>query len=309
MSTPEELQLTHVHGDRIELRAGGVDLLSYVYRPEAPFEAPKPYLHPLRTLSGGVVTDYRPNDHRWHKGLQLTASHLSGQNLWGGNSWITGEGYQYLPERVGSMSHEGFGEVAAAEGRAVISERLVWRSHAGDAWADESRRIEAGGLDREAGAWTLTWASAITNRRAEPLRFGSPTTAGREMAGYTGLFWRGPRGFREGRIISPDAEGEALMGTQAPWVAFSGEFDGNDGHATLVFAHAPENDHTGAAGEHPAHWFVRSDPFAAVAPSWAFHEELVLDPGATLTRRWRVVVADGSWERDDVATYLAGQAW
>ncbi|MER7999970.1 PmoA family protein [Streptomyces sp. NPDC095613] len=303
------LLLTHAHGDRIELRAGDVTLLSYVYRPEAAWEAPKPYVHPLRTLSGGVVTDYRPNDHRWHKGLQLTASHLSGQNLWGGNSYVHGRGYLRLPERVGSMSHEDFDEVSAGDGRAVIAERLLWRHHDGTPWAEETRRIEIHDIDHTAGAWTLTWSSAVTNRRDEELRFGSPTTAGREMAGYTGLFWRGPRAFRDGQLLGPELAGQELMGTQAPWVAYSGEFDGRDGHATLVFAHAPENDHTGAGGQHPAHWFVRSDPFAAVAPSWAFHEELVLPPGDTLARRWRVVIADGSWDREKITDYLAGLPW
>jgi hypothetical protein len=129
------------------------------------------------------------------------------------------------------------------------------------------------------------------------------------MAGYTGLFWRGPRAFREGRIIGPDAEGPELMGGQAPWLAYSGEHDGTDGHATLVFVHAPENDHTGAEGTHPAHWFVRNEPFAAVAPSWAFFDELELAPGDTLTRRYRVVVADGAWEREEIAKYLEAHPW
>ena len=133
--------------------------------------------------------------------------------------------------------------------------------------------------------------------------------AGREMAGYTGLFWRGPRAFRDGRIIGPDSEGPRLMGEQAPWLAYSGEHDGTDGHATLVFAHAPENDHSGAGGAHPAHWFVRNDPFAGAAPSWAFFDELELAPGATLRRRYRVVVADGAWERADIAKYLDAHPW
>ncbi|RII13343.1 hypothetical protein DSC45_23625 [Streptomyces sp. YIM 130001] len=71
----------------------------------------------------------------------------------------------------------------------------------------------------------------------------------------------------------------------APWLAYTGEFDERDGHATLVFAHAPENDHAGEAGTHPAHWFVRNEPIPVVGPSWAFHEELVLAPGADLARR------------------------
>ncbi|MFI6357147.1 PmoA family protein [Streptomyces sp. NPDC050743] len=305
------LRLVHAYGDRITVSepATGVELFAYVYRAEAAWEAPRPYLHPVRTLAGAVVTDYRPNDHRWHKGLSLTASHLSGANLWGGNTYVHGQGYLELPERVGSMRHAGFDEVSAADGRAVLAERLTWHPYDGELWAEEERRIEVHDVDPGSGSWALTWTSAITNRRAEPLRFGSPTTASRELAGYTGLFWRGPRAFRQGRITGPEEEGPALMGAQAPWLAYCGEHDGIDGHATLVFAHAPENDHSGASGTHPAHWFVRNEPFAAVAPSWSFFEELELAPGDTLRRRYRVVVADGAWQREDVVKYLQAHPW
>ncbi|MGV4982044.1 DUF6807 domain-containing protein [Streptomyces sp. NRAIS4] len=305
------LRVVHAHGDRITVSepATGVELFAYVYGPEAAWESPRPYLHPVRTLAGAVVTDYRPNDHRWHKGLSLTASHLSGANLWGGNTYVHGQGYLELPERVGSMRHAGFDEVSATGGRALIAERLTWHPYDGELWAEEERRIEVHDVDPDSGSWALTWTSAITNRRAEPLLFGSPTTAGRELAGYTGLFWRGPRAFREGRITGPVGEGPALMGTRAPWLAYSGEHDGGDGHATLVFAHAPENDHSGARGTHPAHWFVRNEPFAAVAPSWSFFAELELAPGDTLRRRYRVVVADGAWRREDVVEYLEVHAW
>ncbi|MFS0695566.1 PmoA family protein [Streptomyces nitrosporeus] len=305
------LGLVHRHGERLTVTVAdtGAELLSYVYRAEAAWEAPKPYVHPLRTLAGRVVTDYRPNDHRWHKGLQMTASHLSGQNLWGGNSYVHGEGYLALPGRVGSMAHAGFDEVAAGDGRARFTERLTWHPYGGGLWADETRRIEVHDVDPADGSWALTWSCAVTNRREEPLRFGSPTTQGRPDAGYTGLFWRGPRAFAGGRVLGPDAEGPGMMGRQAPWLAYCGEHDGVDGHATLVFAHSPENDHTGAGGGHPAHWFVRDSPYAAVAPSLAFHEELVLEPGATLTRRYRVLVADGEWDRARVAARLDALAW
>ncbi|MFB8025421.1 MULTISPECIES: PmoA family protein [unclassified Streptomyces] len=305
------LEVVLHHGEHLAVTAAesGVELLRYVYRAEDPWEAPKPYIHPLRTLSGRVVTGYRPNDHRWHKGLQMTASHLSGANLWGGNSYVHGEGYLALPERVGSMAHAGFDEVSVRDDGVRFTERLTWHPRSGALWADETRRIEVHDVDVPAGSWALTWSSAITNRRAEPLRFGSPTTHGRPDAGYTGLFWRGPRAFRDGRIIAPHAEGPELMGQQAPWLAYGGEHDETDGHATLVFVHAPENDHAGVRGEHPAHWFVRNSSFAAVAPSLAFHDELVLGPGATLTRRYRVVVADGAWGRDRIAAVVGGLSW
>ncbi|MFE3517471.1 PmoA family protein [Streptomyces sp. NPDC059166] len=305
------LDVVHRHGDHLSVTVGatGVELLRYVYRAEDAWEAPKPYIHPLRTLSGRIVTGYRPNDHRWHKGLQMTASHLSGANLWGGNSYVHGQGYLALPERVGSMAHVAFDEVSVEAGGLRIAERLSWHPRSGELWAEEIRRIEVHDIDEPGGSWALTWSSEITNRRVEPLRFGSPTTHGRPAAGYTGLFWRGPRAFRDGSIIAPHAEGPELMGQQAPWLAYSGEHDESDGHATLVFVHAPENDHSGARGEHPAHWFVRNSSFAAVAPSFAFHDELVLAPGATLARRYRVVVADGAWERGRIAAMVDGLVW
>ncbi|MET8961009.1 PmoA family protein [Streptomyces sp. NPDC004074] len=304
-------RVVHTHGDRITLTepTTGVELFAYVYAPESAWEAPKPYLHPMRTLAGDIVTGYRPHDHRWHKGLQLTASHLSGQNLWGGNTYVHGEGYLALPELVGSMAHAGFDEITADDGGAVIAERLTWHPHGGALWAEEERRIEVHDVDAASRSWALTWTSSITNRRGEALRFGSPTTAGRESAGYTGLFWRGPRAFRGGRVIGPDPGGPWPMGRQAPWLAYAGEHDDTDGQATLVFVHAPENDHLGERGTHPAHWFVRTEPFAALAPSWAFHEELELAPGDTLRRRYRVVVADGAWEREQVAAYLEEHPW
>ncbi len=47
--------------------------------------------------------------------------------------------------------------------------------------------------------------------RAIPI--GSPTTRGRENAGYGGLFWRGPRSFTGGSVLAPGvAGGDELRG-------------------------------------------------------------------------------------------------
>ncbi|MEV3973269.1 PmoA family protein [Streptomyces sp. NPDC050698] len=306
------IRVTHTHGEDIAVTAAnGTEILRYVYRPDPdPFESRKPYAHPVRTLSGRTVTGYRPNDHRWHKGLQMTASHLSGQNFWGGNCYVHGEGYLPLPERVGSMRHDGFADLTVEDDRLALTEHLTWIENGGEEWAREVRGLSVHSVDEESGSWALDWSIRLTNTRSAPLAFGSPTTAGREMAGYTGLQWRGPRDFTGGTVFAPDGDADAgkLMGTQGPWLAFTTEHDEVDGHSTLVFAHAPENlDETSPA--HESHWFVRSEPFPTVAFSWAFFEEFELPPGESFAYRYRVVVADGAWDRERVAAHLEGLPW
>jgi len=306
------IRVTHAHGDHIAVTAAnGTEILRYVYRPDPEaFESRKPYAHPVRTLAGHTVTGYRPSDHRWHKGLQMTASHLSGQNFWGGNCYVHGQGYLALPERVGSMRHDGFPELTVEDDRLAVTEELTWIENGGAEWAREVRGLTVHSVDEAAGAWALDWSIRLTNTHDQPLRFGSPTTEGREMAGYTGLQWRGPRDFSGGTVFAPDsdADAEKLMGSQGPWVACTTEHDDVDGHSTLVFAHAPENlDEKSAI--HESHWFVRAEPIPTVAFSWAFFEEFELPPGESFAYRYRVVFADGAWDRERVAAHLEGMPW
>ncbi|WP_129837775.1 PmoA family protein [Streptomyces sp. RFCAC02] len=312
MSTP--LSVEHALGERIAVAAGGTEILSYVYRPDpVEFESRKPYAHPVRTLGGALVTGYRPNDHRWHKGLQMTASHLSEQNFWGGNSYLGPDrGYQPVHDRIGSMRHEGFPVLEADAERVTIAEDLTWLSNAGEAWAAERRTLTVHSADAADGSWALDWAIHLTNTRGEPLRFGSPTTAGREMAGYTGLQWRGPRDFTGGTVLLPGGPlpDEEAMGTpaaEARWLGFTAERDDTDAHTTLLFVHAPEN--TTASAVHPSHWFVRSQPIPTVAFSWAFFEEFELAHGESFSYRYRVVFADGAWDAERAERYVENQRW
>jgi hypothetical protein len=285
---------------------GDTEIFTYRYRPALDaFECPAPYFHPLRTLSGGVVTVHRPYDHRWHKGLAMTASHLSGQNFWGGVSYVHGApngGYVVLPN-IGALEHRGF-TAFAPDGAAHLIERVDWISAEGEQWIEEAREISVLDVDAADGRWTLEFASALTNVREQALEFGSPTVFGRVSAGYSGFFWRGPRSFTGGRVLAGNGlEGPETMGERAPWLAYGGEFDEIDGQATLLFRAAPDT-----PGGEPF-WFVRNDPFAAVNPSLAFFEGLRLPPRHTLARRYRVTIADGAWNRERIEAHLAGRDW
>lgn len=307
MTATDELTAALLEDDAatsaVTARVGDRELFRYSYRPELdPFECPAPYFHPLRTLGGGLVTNHRPNDHRWHKGLAMTISHLSGQNFWGGNTYVPGtEGHGYVPlPNVGSLVHREFESFDGGS----FAESIDWISHDGDHWIAETRRVAVLDVDPEDGRWTLQFDTELRNVGGRVLEIGSPTVFGRVLAGYSGFFWRGPRSFAGGDILAGGGlEGPEVMGRRAPWLAYTGEFDGIDGHATLLFRAAPDT-----PGGEP-YWFVRSEPFAAVNPSLAFHQGLDLQPDETLARSYRVTVADGAWDRERVEAHLREQSW
>lgn len=294
------LAITRHDDETLAVSAGDVEILAYVYRPATPtFEGPKPYLHPVRTLAGNVVTAYRPHDHPWHKGIQMTASDVSGQNFWGGVTYVRGQGYVVRPN-VGSMRHKGFTITDQGPERICFAERLLWHTQAGQHWVDEVREFTVGNVDDD--VWELEFAIAVTNVRSEPLVFGSPTTQGRPLAGYTGLFWRGPRAFTDGQVIAADGlGGPEMMGKSARWLAYVGRHDEVDASSTLLFLDHPDNKNT--------YWFVRNTPFPAVNPSFAFYDPVALVPGDTLRLRYRVLIADGAWDSSRLDSYVEEHPW
>ncbi|ALG15357.1 hypothetical protein AOZ06_37615 [Kibdelosporangium phytohabitans] len=252
-------------------------LFRYTYRPDTPaFECPCPSFHPLRSLDGDVVTGYRPHDHRWHKGLAMTASHLSGQNFWGGASYVTGKGYRVLPN-VGSLVHRGF--------TGAWTEEIDWITAAGEKWIAERRTID---YVFDYDSWWLDLTFELHNVRGEALEFGSPTVFGRDQAGYCGFFWRGPRSFTGGTILAPDGRtGPELMGARADWLAFVGAHDEVDRMSTVVIQGDPANP--------SGRWFVRNEPYPVVNPSLAFYEPLRLPADETLRLRYRLMIGCGAW--------------
>lgn len=285
--------------DRLLLRTGDGVLAEYVFRPDHPtYESPRPYFSPIRTLGGELVSLYRPHDHVWHKGIAWSLPVVGDENFWGGPTFVRGEGYVQLPNN-GEQRHVSFTAAAGsadAPRRAVAraDERLEWVTQAGEMIFEEERRIAASVLEDD--AWLLGFATRLTNRTDRPIPIGSPTTRGRDNAGYGGLFWRGPRSFTGGRLLAPGVVGgDELRGTRAPWMGFTGRHDETDAASTIVMVDDPAN------LQHPPQWFARSEDFACLCPAPFFSEEHVIEPGATMALRYGVVVADGDADPDRAA--------
>jgi hypothetical protein len=245
--------------------------------------SPRPYLHPIQTPSGIVVTDLAPADHPWHAGLSLAVADVGGDNLWGGNTFVAGQGYVLLDDH-GRM--ELSGPIEAAELGSACSELrfdVIWRDRRGEPIVRERRTI-GGSATSLPEAWVLTARSELTNLTCRPLSFGSPGTRGRPDAGYGGWTLRLAPGLRGCEVLTSAAPGidvgERAMGQPASWVCYRG------GGVTLVMADAS------TPRAQPA-WYVRAEAFPAVGPAPFFHNVVELAPGATLNLAVAVIIADG----------------
>ncbi|BCB75901.1 PmoA family protein [Phytohabitans flavus] len=277
------LKAHHDTGRSVTVTAGNVDLLTYVYAPDTPtLESPKPYLHPVRTLAGDVVTAFRPDDHVWHKGIAWSLPYVGKHNFWGGPTYVDGQ-YVQLANN-GSATHQEMTALTTDGDKLAVAHRLDWRTEAGEPVFDERRSLAVTVLDGR--AWALVFATEMANVSGSTLDIGSPTTKGRPNAGYGGLFWRGPRSFTGGTVQSPERTGGGndLRGTRAEWLAYRS--DGGRG-STIVMVDDPANP------RHPTPWFARSEEFACLCPAPFFHEEVAVPHGETVGFRYAVVVAAG----------------
>lgn len=283
-----------------------VELMRYVYAPtELQFESPRPYVHPLRTPSGRLVSVFRPWDHVWHKGITMALPNVGPDNFWGGATYTRKVGWYADLKNNGSQDHDEVLETAVGEDHAVFKHALVWHrqpsdgSPVGAAVFTETRTLTAT-LVPEQDAWVLGWRSELTNVSGAPIEMGSPTTEGRENAGYGGLFWRGPRSFTGGALVASNGvTGEDVRGTRGEWAGFCGRHDDVDGSSTVVFVdRTPDQDLD-------TKWFVRSEPFACINPAPFFDRVRVVDVAETIELHHAVVIADGESDASRMAELAA----
>ncbi|EMF55157.1 MULTISPECIES: PmoA family protein [Streptomyces] len=264
------------------LRVAGRPVGRYLTRPELPERhSPRPYLHPVTTLSGTAVTELSPADHTHHLGVGVAVPDVEGHNFWGGRTYVRDRGPTELANH-GSQRHTAF-QLRDPDG---FVEELRWVASPGELLR-ERRTVAATELTES--SWALDFTFSLTNTTDAPVSIGSPATNGRPGAAYGGFFWRARKEAAAPRVFTADAEGEsAVHGQRADWLALAG------GTWTLVFAGA-----TAATRRDP--WFVRAEEYPGVGSSLAHSERLPIGPGETAVRRVVTVVADGVLDRGEAA--------
>ncbi|MFF3444866.1 DUF6807 family protein [Streptosporangium sp. NPDC002721] len=263
------------------LRAGSREVATYTQRGDLqPTDAPRPHLHPVRTLGGTVVTETQPADHVHHFGAGVAISDVNGVNFWGGSTYVPGVGPKILPNH-GRQRRRSLRPVDGG-----FAELLDWVGPDGTVLAAEERTLVARTLP---DAWALDFAFTLDNRTGEPLSIQSSACKGRTGAGYGGFFWRAPKDSPGLDVLAEGASGErAVHGSLSPWLALTCD------DWSLLFVQT--------LGLDP--WFVRVAEYPGVGPALAWDAPLTVPD--RLERAITVVVADGRLSPER-ATALAGE--
>jgi len=187
-------------------------------------DAYKPYLHPLHTPSGRVVSAAVPHDHRHHKGL-MYALRLPELNFW--------EEVPTLPgERTGRQRPLALSIHTASGPMVGFTQSLLWEAEDGtDPVLAEQRTITC---TASARGFMWSWQTRLEALRALELVMSqwALTRADGRKVNYHGLGLRFPRSF--GAMASSSqimldgqpADYAQALGAQAEAITVIGAYDG-----------------------------------------------------------------------------------
>lgn len=239
----------------------------------ADVHAPRPHLHPVRSLSGTRITAASPADRRHHHGLSIALPDVAGTNFWGGRTYVAGEGMRV----VGDHGRQVRLSAEVAEGRpSRLVERLEWQGREGEVLLDEERTLDGELLEGAAG-WALRWSSEFTARRA--LTISNPAEESGSLPGYGGIFWRFAAA-DEHRVASSLGTGGVVHGSRSPWLVVAARH--GVAWTTVVLVQ-----------DRGRPWFVRTSPYLGAGPAVASGRPIELGEGHPLGVRLAAVVLDG----------------
>ncbi|HHU39427.1 MAG TPA: Gfo/Idh/MocA family oxidoreductase [Propionibacterium sp.] len=258
-----------------------------------PTSSPRPYLHPIRTLSGVRISESHPADHDWHCGLSFTMQDVNGVNFWGGRTYVRDRGYTWLGDQ-GAIRHARWIDRSPQH----LEQELRWCGPIVDPLEHpiepvelvETRRLDWWRDDER--TWVLDADLHLASPTGQAVTLGGPGTNGRDV-GYGGWQLR-LRHCVDARVFGPGfTSADEVFGRTAPWVGWTATIDGRP--VTVGMGH---HDTEAEASDR---WFVRQGgEWNGIGTALAWSEVVPVP----LRRRYRLVVADGTLTADRLATLL-----
>ncbi|MGO4880015.1 MAG: PmoA family protein [Bryobacteraceae bacterium] len=268
-------------------------------------EVNKPYLHPLRSASGKIVTRGYPmedlpgesHDHPHHRGLWFSHGDVNGYDFWG-NEGRGGKFGRIVLVKVDDLS--------SGKDSGTISATFNWCDPAGKPLLTEARHMI---FYNQPKLRTIDFDITLT--AIEKVTFGDTKEGTFALRVVSGL--EEPRSHapaeppRTGHIVdSLGREGEKqVWGKRADWVDFYGTVDGEPlGIAMFDYPANPR---------HPTWWHARGYGLFA-ANIFGLHDfendkskngSLTLAPGESLRFRYRVIIHPGNDRSAHIAKLYA----
>lgn len=245
---------------------------------------PKPYLWPLQTASGIVVTRNFPmrtvegesHDHPHHRGLFIGYGEINGVNFWENeNSYTTNNRGRIVIRKIKDLKN--------GNKDGAIKALFEWHDPGGANMMDEDRTMTFySEPDRRTIDFDVTFTAKINLKWADTKEGFFAIRVADSMAEKNG-----------GKMVNSEgATGEKeVWGKPAKWVDYSGQVDGRPA-GIVIFAH-PTNP------RYPPRWHSRAYGLFAVNP-WGLQDFIgdknasgggvLLAAGKSMRLRYRVVI-------------------
>jgi hypothetical protein len=285
------------HGDQVTVEIGGKPFTTFYFGPESP----KPYLHPLRSAEGTIITRGYPmvkdipgesRDHPHHRAMFFTHGDINHIDFWGEGmptkAQQTAGGVYYSSEELpkGRTVFRKLEEMKSGPDSGTLRALFDLVGPDGKAIGSEAQEYTFRGDD---SSRTIDCAFTITADKGVPLKMGDTKE---------GTFAiRVVKALEKPNVKMLNSEGKVgekdIWGKRADWVDYSGAVSGEE-LGVAIF------DNPGNI-KHPTYWHARDYGLFAVNPfgEHDFYNDPKRDgsvgipAGQSLTLRYRVFIHHG----------------
>jgi len=295
----------HSHPDSVEVLIGGKPFTTYFFGADSP----KPYLHPLRSAQGTVVTRGYPmredipgesHDHPHHRAMFFAHGDINGIDFWGegepSKPQNTANGVYYSSETLpkGRTVFRKLDPVRAGADHGTLRAEFDLVGPDGTAIGSETQEYTFRG---DASTRVIDCAFTITADHGKPLKMGDTKEGtfairvAKELQKPTGKMLNS-----EGKV------GEAaIWGKRADWVDYSAVV--SEEPLGIAIFDNPANI------KHPTYWHARDYGLFAVNPfgEHDFYNDpkrdgsVTIAVGKSLVLRYRVLIHHGDAAQAQVA--------
>ena len=289
-----QVKITQQGKEKISVEIDGKPFTDFYIGPETA----KPYLHPLRTADGKIVTRGFPmvtdvpgeiHDHPHHRGLWFTHGDVNGYDFWGNEPDQKGAN-----KGKGKVVLERVDKFVTGKKSGTVSASFAWKIPSGETLLIENRKMT---FYSDPQLRIIDFD--ITLSPQQEVKFGDTKEGMFAMRLAAPLEEEQPKDVAEpkrtGKMVNAqNKSGEKnVWGKRSEWVDYSGKIDGAP-VGVAVFDH-PSNP------RYPTYWHARA--YGLLATNiFGLHDferdpsrdaSLTIRPGQPLRFRYRVVIHPG----------------